>query len=241
MSTPPALPEVSLRVHVPTHPPSSVPSSSSYPTTHPSSPSTLIYTELSTTTVAEGNPSLFQIFKPKHNFFDQEFQPHHKFLLAEVKEVVIPKPEEEADCIAHFKAQIIAAVRDKLTCNPVFYENLVAGFGEDGTIPGVEDLVVCDFVVFHNAVQQAEQCKQCQPSLYNKEDLLHLPDEYIHNPDWKQGSADLTPPPSPHPSTGLMPLVCARTPSSHSGKTLSQSSTLWRTAPSQIKERESKV
>ena len=44
----------------------SSPFSSSYPTTCPSSPSTLIYMESSTTTVAEGNPNPFQIFEPEH-------------------------------------------------------------------------------------------------------------------------------------------------------------------------------
>ena len=237
MPTPPALPDASLRVHIPTHPPSPVPSSSSYPTTQPSSPSTSIQMESSTTTVTEGNINPFQIFEPKHNFFDQEFQqPHCVFLLTEVEEIHIPEPEEEDDPITHIETQIIAAICDELTRNPAFYKNLIAEFGKDGTIPGVEDLVVHDFVVFHNATCWAEQH---QPSLYNEEDLLQLPEEYIHNPNWEQGSANLTPPASPHPSTGLMPVVCARTSSSHSGKTLSQSSTLWTTAPSQIKERES--
>lgn len=90
-------------------------------------------------------PILFRSLNPKHNFFDQEFHPHHKFLLAEVKDVVIPKPEEGDNPIAIIEAQIIAAVCDKLTHNPVFYKNLIAEFGEDGTIPGVEDLVVHDF------------------------------------------------------------------------------------------------
>ena len=158
--TPPASPDASLRVHIPTCPPSPVPSSSSYPTTQPSSPATSIYMELSTTTATEGNINPFQIFKPEHNFFDQEFQPHHEILLAEVKEVVIPKPEEEDDPIAHIEAQIITVVHDELTCSPAFYTNLVAEFGEDRTIPGVEDLVVHDFAIFHQAARGAEEC-QC--------------------------------------------------------------------------------
>lgn len=116
--------------------------------------------ELSTTTATEGNINPFQIFKPEHNFFDQEFQPHHEILLAEVKEVVIPKPEEEDDPIAHIEAQIITVVHDELTCSPAFYTNLVAEFGEDRTIPGVEDLVVHDFAIFHQAARGAEEC-QC--------------------------------------------------------------------------------